>query len=127
MITGLDHVTILVKDWEKTIEQFKTIFDTDQVRYSPQTAGRGYKAAHIDFGNGQNIEIITPTDENGTWAQRQAKQGDGIYLFSLKTDDLEETAAGMRARGVRLPDPIAGLQVIHPSSAGGALVLLSQQ
>ena len=33
MITGLNHVTILVKDWEKTIEQFKTIFDTDQVRY----------------------------------------------------------------------------------------------
>ncbi|MFA7249730.1 MAG: VOC family protein [Dehalococcoidia bacterium] len=127
MITGLDHVTILVRDWEGTIEQYKKIFGTDQVRFSPPTPGRGYKAAHIDFGNGQNIEIITPTDENGPWAQRLAKNGDGIYLFSLSVDDVEQTAAEMRARGVRLPEPIAGLQVIHPSSAGGALVLMSQQ
>ena len=127
MITGLDHVTILVKDWDAAIDQYKKIFGTDEVRFSEQTPGRGYRAAHIDFGNGQNIEIINPTDETGPWAQRLAKSGDGIYLFSLTVDNLEETAAEMRSRGVRLPEPVAGLQVVHPASAAGALILLSQR
>ena len=127
MITGLDHVDILVKDWEAAIEQYKKILDTDKVIYGEDAPGRGYKMAHIEFGNGQFINIITPTDDTGPWARHLARHGDGIYLFALTVDNLDQTAEEMRARGVRLPVPIGGPRVIHPASAGGALILLSQQ
>ena len=126
MITGLNKIDILVKDWDATIEQYKKIFDTDVVRYSESRPGSGYKAAHIDFAKGHNIEIIVPTDETGPWAQRLAKHGDGIYLMNLTVDNLEQTVEEMRGRGVRLPPPVGGNVVIHPSSAGGALIRLEQ-
>ena len=127
MITGIDHVDVLVKDLEATVEQYKNIFGTDQVRIGATTPGNGYRTAHIDFGDGQNIELMTPTDETGPWARHLARHGDGIYLFCLSVDKLEETVAGMKARGVQMPDPIRGLNVIHPRSAGGALILLLEK
>ena len=128
MITGLDHVDVLVKDLEATVEQYKAIFGTENVRWGNQGAGNGYRTAHIDFGDGQNIELMTPTDENGPWARHLAKNGDGIYLFCLKVDNLEQTVEEMRARGVRLPTPVRpGLQVVHPASAGGAMILLLEK
>lgn len=124
MITGLDHVDIIVKDWEAAIEQYKKIFGTDRVEYMEDIPERGYRLARIPFGNGQSINILTPTDETGPWARHLAAHGDGIYLFALTADDLDRTAEEMRERGVRMPAPMGGLRVIHPSSAGGALILL---
>lgn len=124
MITGIDHVDVLVHDLEATVEQYKAIFGTDKVRIGATTPGNGYRTAHIDFGDGNNIELMTPTDTTGPWYRHLEKNGDGIYLFALRVVDMEETVAGMKARGVRMPEPIRGLNVIHPRAAGGALILL---
>lgn len=124
MITALDHVDIIVKDWEAAIEQYKKIFDTDKVVY-PDMPARGYKLARLEFGDHQSINILTPTDEVGPWYKHLQRHGDSIYLFALTTDNLDETAEGLRERGVRMPVPIGGTRVIHPGSAGGALILLS--
>lgn len=124
MITSLDHVDILVKDWEGVIEQYKKILGTDTYTVNEGPPERGFKLAHFEVGNGQSINIVTPTDDNGPWARHLAKHGDGIYLFSLKVDDLDRTAEELRERGVRMPAPYGGLRVIHPASAGGALIHL---
>jgi len=127
VITSLDHVDILVRDWEAAIEQWKAILGTDRVAINDSMPERGFKIARFDVGRGQGINIVTPTDERGPWARHLAKHGDGIYLFSLGVDDLDRTAEEMRERGVRLPPPYGGLRVIHPASAGGALIHLRQQ
>ena len=99
MITSLDHVTLIVGDLEAAVEQYKKIFDTDDVRIGQARPGNGFRAASFYFGNGQRVEIITPTDETGPWARHLAKHGDGIYLFSLMVDDLEKSVEEMRGRG----------------------------
>ncbi len=134
MITGLDHVTIIVKDQNAAIEQFKTIFGTDKVRRTEPNPGRAYRAVHFDFGSNNNIEIITPTDQHGPWARRLAANGDGVYLYALRVDNLRKTVDELRAKGVRLVDdpgpgtgPITNLVCIHPKSAGGAMILLQEK
>jgi methylmalonyl-CoA/ethylmalonyl-CoA epimerase len=124
---SLDHVDILVRDWEGVIEQYKAILGIDRVTINDGPPERGFKLAHFELDNGTSINIVTPTDEHGPWARHLAKHGDGIYLFSLGVDDLEGTAAEMRDRGVRLPPPFGGLRVVHPASAGGALIHLGQR
>ena len=128
MITRLDHVDVIVKDLDAAIEQYKAIFGPD-TRFVAvdDIPGRPYRMARFEFGDHESINIITPITDVGPWAQHLAKHGDSIYLFSLTTDNLDQTAEEMRARGVRLPVPIGGPRVIHPASAGGALILLGQQ
>ncbi len=127
MITSLDHVDILVRDWDAVIEQYKAILGTDRVTISDDTPERGFKLARFDVGRGQSINIVASTHEGSPWARHLEKHGDGIYLFSLGVTDLEQTAEEMRARGVRMPAPYGGLRVIHPASAGGALIHLGEK
>ncbi|MFA7249195.1 MAG: VOC family protein [Dehalococcoidia bacterium] len=128
MITGLDHVDVIVKDFDAAIEQYKAIFG-DGARFVPveDVPGRPYRMARFEFGDRQSINILTPLDDVGPWARHLEQHGDGIYLFCLTVDDLDQTAEEMRGRGVRMPVPIGGTRVIHPASAGGALILLSQK
>ncbi len=126
MITRLDHFDVIVADWEAGIEQYKKIFNTDKVVY-PDMPARGYKLARIEFGDHQSVNILTPTDEVGPWYKHLQRHGDGIYLVAMQADNLDETAEGLRERGVRMPVPIGGTRVIHPASAGGALILLSEE
>ena len=133
MFKDLDHVTIIVKDLDAAVAQFKTILGTDKVRRSEPTPGRGYRAVHFDFGS-TNIEVITPTDQHGPWARRLAANGDGVYLYALKVDNLRKTVDELRSKGVRLVDdpgpgtgPITNLVCIHPKSAGGAMILLLER
>ena len=127
MITGLDHVDVIVKDLEAGIEQYKKILGTDEVTYVDSPGERPYKMARFDLPNGQSINVLSPTTGVGPWARHLERHGEGIYLFALTVDDLEQDAEAMHDRGVRFPVPIGGTRVIHPASAGGALILLSQQ
>ena len=128
MITGLDHIDVIVKDFDAAIEQYRAIFGPD-TRLIPtdDVPGRGFRMTRFEFGDRQSINILTPTDDTGPWARHLARHGDGVYLIALATDNLDQTAEEMRARGVRLAVPIGGLRVIHPASAGGALILLAQR
>ena len=139
MIKGLDHVTILVNDLPGAIAQYKKLLNKDIRPPEPvQTAQprtiRGFKGAVFSFGT-TNIEIITPTDDNGPWARRLKTYGNGLYLVCLKVDNLRETVEELRGKGVRLVDdpgpgtePITDrLVCIHPASACGAMILLLER
>lgn len=132
MIKGLDHVTIIVKDLDGAIAQYKTILGMDKVRRSEPTPGRGYRAVHFDFG-ATNIEMITPTNDYGPWARRLAANGDGLYLVALKVDNLRKSVDELRSKNVRLVDdpgpdtgPITNLVCVHPKSANGVMFLLTE-
>ena len=133
MFKDIDHVTIIVKDLEGAIAQYKAILGTDKVRYSERRLGATYQAAHFDFAS-TNIEIITPTDEHNPWGRRLAQGGDGLYLVSLQVDNLRQTVERLRGQGVRLvgdpgpgTGPITNLVCVHPKSANGVMLLLSER
>ena len=79
------------------------------------------------------IELLEATRDDSPIATFLARRGPGIHHLCLATDDLAADDARLRAAGVELlrPSPTRGaggcwVQFVHPRSAGGVLVELSQ-
>ena len=139
MIKGLDHVTILVNDLQGAVAQYKTILGAGAVQRREPAPGaeprldRGWKSAVFSFGT-TNIELATPSNDYGPHAQRLAKYGNGLYLVALKVDSLRQTVEELRGKGIRLvgdpgpgTGPINDLVLVHPASAYGTMILLTER
>jgi len=139
MIKGLDHVTIIVKDLDGAVAQYRKLLGAGAVQRADPAPGaepapaRGWKPVVFSFGS-TNIELITPTADTGPWAQRLAARGDGVYLVALKVDNLRQTVEELRGKGVRLAEdpgpgtgPITGRVLIHPSAANGVMISLLER
>lgn len=80
---------------------------------------------------GTQIELLVPTDPEGTVAKFLEKRGPGIHHLSFECDKgkLDGILAKLRSAGFRLlyDAPKAGahgmrINFIHPASAGGMLI-----
>lgn len=83
-----------------------------------------------------NIELLVPTDAEGTVAKFLDKRGPGIHHLSFECDrgSLDPLSAKLRAAGFRLiyDAPKAGahgmrVNFIHPASAGGMLIEIMEK
>lgn len=77
------------------------------------------------------VELLEPTDPNGTVAQFIQKRGPGIHhlAFSVEKGELDPLCKRLREAGYRLTyaEPKAGahgmkINFIHPATAGGILI-----
>mgnify|MGYP001562730802 CR=1 FL=1 len=80
------------------------------------------------------IELLEPTDPQGTVAQFIAKKGPGIHHLCFRVPDVNALCEKLRKEQIRLiydaPQPGAHgalVNFIHPASAGGVLIELSQK
>jgi len=135
MFKGVDHVVIAVKDLEASIAGFEKVYGIGATDLG-EPAGAGFRNAYFRFGgpgSGGYVELVAPTNENGPVGKRVAASGEGVYLIALTVDNLEQTVADLREKGVRLVgdpgpgNPIKGQIFIHPSAAGGVLTQLVQR
>lgn len=126
-ITNLDHVVIAVNDLEAATRTWQENFGLTLER-SGENAGMGIKQAILPLGSAF-IELISPLGEGGPVADALEKKGEGLYLISLAVDDMDQTLAELRAKGVRVGDPPAGSKVtfISPRAANGVLVQLVER
>ncbi|MGD1148566.1 MAG: methylmalonyl-CoA epimerase [Thermoanaerobaculaceae bacterium] len=83
--------------------------------------------------SGTRIELLEPTGPDSPIASFIAKRGEGIHHICLRVDDIRATMADLKARGIEIlsDEPRAGAHgsrvcFIHPRSAGGVLIELSQ-
>ena len=84
-----------------------------------------------------SIELIEPTgtaDEGSSVARFIAKRGEGIHHICLEVDDIKQEMKRLKALGFQFieEDPTPGgdgtlVAFIHPKSANGVLVELSQR
>lgn len=83
-----------------------------------------------------NLELLVPTDAEGTVAKFLAKRGPGIHHLSFECDrgSLDPLSAKLKAGGFRLiyDAPKAGahgmrVNFIHPGSAGGMLIEIMEK
>lgn len=79
------------------------------------------------------IELLEPTSEDSPVAGFLAKKGEGLHHICFQVENLEGELQRLRAAGLRLIDTAArvgagGCRIafLHPSSAAGVLVELSQ-
>jgi methylmalonyl-CoA/ethylmalonyl-CoA epimerase len=85
---------------------------------------------------GGNLELLEPTDPEGTVAKFLQKRGPGIHhlSFTVQRGQLDNLLGKLRANGIRLiyEKPKSGahgmrINFIHPASAGGMLIELMEK
>ena len=133
-IRRIDHVGIAVPDLDEALAFYQETF--------------GLVAEHEEINEEQGVReaMLVPVDGDPTTARLQLlaplrpdsaigkfldRSGPGIQQLAYTVDDVEETSAELRAKGLRLlyDAPRRGtagsrINFVHPKDAGGVLVEL---
>ncbi|MEM6795645.1 MAG: methylmalonyl-CoA epimerase [Acidobacteriota bacterium] len=130
MASKIDHIGVAVR----SIEEAKGFYETLglAIDHVEVVESEGVRVAMIPCGESR-IELLEPTRDDSPIATFLDKRGPGIHHVCLGTGDIVRDDASLREAGVRVlrerPTVGAGgalVQFIHPKSAGGVLVELSQ-
>ncbi|MGH9382358.1 MAG: methylmalonyl-CoA epimerase [Thermoanaerobaculia bacterium] len=130
MVTGIAHIGIAVRTIEEARGFWEALgLEIEAIEEVPQ---EGVRVAMIPCGAAR-IELLESTAEDSPVARFLDARGPGIHHICLASDDLDADDARLRDAGARLlretPTTGAGgthVQFVHPKSAGGVLVELSQ-
>jgi methylmalonyl-CoA/ethylmalonyl-CoA epimerase len=130
VIEGIDHIGIAVRSIAEARAFWEGLGLT--VEAVEEVESEGVRVAMIPCGESR-IELLEPTREDSPIATFLAKRGPGLHHVCLRSADLAADDAALRRLGVRLlrdaPTRGAGgcwIQFVHPRSAGGVLVELSE-
>lgn len=103
MLTGIDHLVVVVPDLPAAIASYRDL------GFTVVPGGRhpvGTHNALVSFADGAYLELIAfyePSPPHRWWAPLQA--GGGLVDFCLQTDDLRGDTAAFRRAGVNIEDP----------------------
>jgi methylmalonyl-CoA/ethylmalonyl-CoA epimerase len=122
MLTQIDHLGIAVDNLAESVAAWEAIglrpAGTEEV------AEQKVRVAMFPCGESR-VELLESTDPEGPIGRFIAKRGPGIHHVAFRVDDIRETLAGLKARGVRLIDeePREGadgmlIAFVHPSATG---------
>ena len=131
MKATLDHIGIAVADLGEALAFYRDALGLD-ISPPEEVVSQGVRVHFVTAGEAA-LELLEATADGSPIARFVARRGPGLHHISLRVPDLDAALAELKRRGVRLidaaPRPGAhGTRVafIHPSSAHGVLVELSQ-
>jgi methylmalonyl-CoA/ethylmalonyl-CoA epimerase len=126
----IDHVGIAVASIAEARRFWEALGLT--VGHVEEVPAEGVRVAMLTIGESR-IELLEPTRPDSPVAKFLEKRGPGIHHLCLASDDVAADDARLRAAGIELlrPEPTTGaggakVQFVHPKSAGGVLVELSE-
>lgn len=132
MIEKFDHVGMVVTNTEETLAVLKRLFGFQTVESLAMTKA-GFKSTLISKSE-VTLELIEPVGPEGIIQKFVEKRGGGLHHISIRVSDLEEEMMRLRAEGVQFvsEEPVqvtdnSRIIFIHPRSAGGLLIELSQR
>ena len=132
MKAKLDHIGIAVANLDEALAFYRDALGLE-VDIPEEVPSQRVRAHFIPVGESA-IELLEATTEDSPIAKYVGKRGPGLHHITLRVDDIEAALARLKARGVRLIDetPRAGahgsrVAFVHPSSAHGVLVELTQR
>lgn len=108
MITGIDHIVILVRELDTAMEDYARLGFT--VARGGEHPG-GTHNALIAFADGAYLELIAfkEPDQSSTHPWHSALAfGEGLVALALGSSDLAADAAAIRARGLAVDEPSDG-------------------
>jgi methylmalonyl-CoA/ethylmalonyl-CoA epimerase len=127
----IDHVAIVVKDLERTIDLYVNTLGFEQV-YRETVADQGIEAVGLQAGE-SIIELLRPLDEASPIAKYRGDAETKLHHTAYRVADLEGELGRLKAAGVRLIDerPRKGahgnlIAFLHPKSTAGVLIELCQ-
>jgi methylmalonyl-CoA/ethylmalonyl-CoA epimerase len=125
-IEGMDHIVVRVKDIEEGISTYRDKLGMTLERRSESEA-LGIKQAFFPFPNGGFLEVVAPFGANSAVGKAIDSRGEGIHTVSLAVDDLAATIKTMQEAGVQLIGVGSPQVFVHPKSAHGVLVQLTER
>ena len=133
MITGLNHVSIVVPDIAAAARQLNEKYGL-AVGPRMENPEQGVRLAYVELGAAR-IELIEPSRPDSPVAKfLERNPKGGIHHFCLGVDDVERTVHGLAQDGVRVlgggkpQHNVAGERIafIHPGDFLGALVEIEE-
>ena len=125
-----DHVGIAVRSIDDKLAVYSKLGDFDIRR--TEVPGQKAKIALLHAGE-TSVELLEPTSEDSSLAKFISERGEGLHHIAFAVDDIDSTMAQLKERGFRFisEKPADGkfgsrVNFIHPKSAGGVLVELTQ-
>jgi len=125
-IKGVDHIVIRVKDIDEGIKTYRDKLGM-QLERTAQSEALGIKQAFFPFPNGGFLEVVAPFGANSAVGKAIESRGEGIHTVSLAVDDLSATVKAMQDAGVQLIGVGSPQIFVHPKSAHGVLVQLTEK
>jgi methylmalonyl-CoA/ethylmalonyl-CoA epimerase len=127
----LDHIGIVVSNLDEALTFYRDALGLDV--QMPEDVPSQRVRVHFMPAGGAAIELLEATAEDSPIARYLAKRGPGLHHITLRVDDIAAALVRLKARGVRLIDEVPRpgahgslVAFIHPSSAHGVLVELTQ-
>lgn len=128
----LDHIGIAVKNIKEAFRTYQAMGWTSLKTEEVPT--EKVRVAFIEFENQTNIELLEPTSEDSVIHKFLEKRGPGIHHICFRVVQIEAVMEKLKNEGLRLLDekPRLGAHnckvcFIHPSSANGVLIELSEK
>ena len=133
LFTAIDHVGIAVPDLDAALAFYRDAYGM-RVVHEETNEEQGVREAMVAVGDTDScLQLLAPLTPESTIAKFLDRSGPGLQQLAFRVVDVEEVAAVLRERGLRLLYDVAkrgtaGSKVnfIHPKDAGGVLVELVQ-
>jgi methylmalonyl-CoA/ethylmalonyl-CoA epimerase len=130
-VNGIDHIAIVVKDLEKSLEFYTAVLGLD-VTHRETLKEEGIHVAFISIG-GAAVELIEPFDDNCYTAKCLKRYGQGLVHICFSTDDINTLKEAMEdvelfilGEGIRNGARGRKVMFLHPKDNSGVLTEFSQ-
>ncbi|MFZ4714166.1 MAG: methylmalonyl-CoA epimerase [Bacteriovoracaceae bacterium] len=129
----LDHIAIAVKSIEHSQKIYEdigfTFWDKKEI-----VASQKVMTAFANIDTHAHVELLQPTEEQGAIFDFINKRGEGIHHIAFLVPDIYAKQEELKLKGYKLlyetPQPGANnklINFIHPKSAGGVMIEISQE
>lgn len=129
MITSIHHINFLVRDLEAAVARHRRLLGSEPVFESLPT--RGVETARFKVGETW-VVLVQPTATESAPARHLAEHGEGFFLISYRTDNLEEYLDALESRGMDRPREkprkgIANWRVVDIDESSGVLSQIAEE
>ena len=125
-----DHVGIAVRSISETLAIYQKL-GSFEVRVT-EVSGQKAKIALLKAG-GTSVELLEPTSDESSLEKFIRERGEGLHHIAFAVEDIEQAMEELKGKGFRFvyEKPADGkfgsrVNFIHPKTAGGVLVELTQ-
>jgi methylmalonyl-CoA epimerase len=130
MVTGIDHIGILVPDLDAALRFYSETLGL-QVNPVQTLADPPIRRACIRIGDVE-LELIEAADPERTMMRFLPHRHVGIYHLGFRVDDVEVAVRELRENDVPLIDEVREgddmrIQFLHPDAAQGTMIELVQR
>ena len=104
MILRIDHIGIAVNSVEEIVKPYADLFGikAEDIEIEPVKEQK-VRTAMIPVG-GSRIELLEPTDSEGTIAKYIEKRGEGMHHLALEVSDIQGMLEVLKEKGLPLVD-----------------------